>query len=110
MTASIVPDLPEPDSPTMPSTSFSYTCRSTPRTACTKPSSVENVTCRFSISSTGALERSVAGADSRMISVNSLSDLPLLRVERVTQTVAQVVHAQHREEDRHAGEQHEPRV
>ena len=44
ITASIVTDLPDPDSPTTPSTSPAWTTRSFPRTAYTGPSSVGNVT------------------------------------------------------------------
>src|SRR5689334_9965465 len=78
--------LPEPDSPTMPSTSFSSTSKDTPSTAWTVPSSVGNWTCRPSTESTVArvtLGRSVGR----------------LRVEGVAQSVAQEVHRQDGDED-----------
>ena len=50
-----VTDLPEPDSPTMPSISLSATSRSMPRTACTSPNMVGNVTRKSRSRSTGSL-------------------------------------------------------
>jgi hypothetical protein len=41
-----VTDLPDPDSPTRPSTSPRCTSKDTPFTAVTRPSRVENVTAR----------------------------------------------------------------
>ena len=46
--------MPEPDSPTMPSTSPGRSEKLTPRTACTTPSSVGKRTLRSSTSSSGA--------------------------------------------------------
>src|SRR5215210_7779599 len=46
--------FPEPDSPTMPSTSPGETLNETPSTALTRPSSVRNDTCRFRTSSRGS--------------------------------------------------------
>ena len=64
-TASIVTDFPEPDSPTMPSTSPASRSRSKPRTAYTGPSSVLKVTLRSRISSTRLTERGVRVAFTR---------------------------------------------
>ena len=47
--------LPEPDSPTMPSTSPRLTVNETPSTACTVPSWVRNETFRSRTSSSGGL-------------------------------------------------------
>ena len=55
MIAIEVTDLPEPDSPTMPSTSPGRSANDTPRTACTTPSSVGKRTLRSSTSSTASV-------------------------------------------------------
>ncbi len=52
--ACAVTDLPEPDSPTMPTVSPAATSKDTPRTAWTSPSSVGNVTRRSSTDSSVA--------------------------------------------------------
>ena len=54
ITASMLTDFPDPDSPTMPSDSPSETMRSSPRTACTAPSGDAKVTWRSLTSRTGA--------------------------------------------------------
>ena len=57
ITVIMVTLLPEPDSPTMPSVSPSYSVADTPSTARTTPSSVRNDTFRLRISSSGLLIR-----------------------------------------------------
>src|ERR1700733_8937457 len=69
--------LPEPDSPTMASTSPADKSRSTPDTARTTPPPLRNSTVRLRASSKGAW---------------AISAL-FLRVQRVAQTVAQVIQA-----------------
>src|SRR5262245_3838697 len=65
MTDIIVTLLPEPDSPTMPSTSPSSTVSETPSTAFTTPSSVRKLTWR-SLTSSRAIDGSLGGADPRV--------------------------------------------
>src|SRR3954447_3412880 len=74
-----VTDLPQPDSPTMPSVSPASTSNETPSTARTTPSGVPKCVCRLSTSS------------------NAIRSEPLgqPRIECVTQPVAQKVHRQH---------------
>src|SRR5205814_1432514 len=60
MTDIIVTLLPEPDSPTMPSTSPSSTWKETPSTALTMPSSVRNRTLRSLTSSSLVIGRTSA--------------------------------------------------
>ncbi len=57
--ASMVTVLPEPDSPTTPSTWPGSTDRLTPRTAETSPSAVGNVTSRSAISRIGGMAETV---------------------------------------------------
>src|SRR5947209_14080381 len=84
--------LPEPDSPTIPSVSPGNTSYVTPSTACTTPSSVLNSTVRSRIERIGS------------------GTYPLRRIERVAQSVADEVDAEHDEHNRKAWERHEPPV
>src|SRR3954471_8029958 len=86
MMASDVTDLPEPDSPTMPSTSPGCRPKETPRTARTTPSSLGKSTVRFSTSRIGCI---------------SGPDPLLLRVEGVAQAVADEVDGEADENDEH---------
>jgi hypothetical protein len=63
ITASIATDLPEPDSPTIASTSLGSTARSTPSTALKAPDRVANDTDRLRISSSGIAFNSAASSD-----------------------------------------------
>src|SRR6478736_6482947 len=82
MTASMATDLPEPDSPTMASTSRASTCRSMPLTALNTPTEVSKLTVRFLTS-----RRCIASA-------------PLeLGIERIAQAVADEVDRQHGDQD-----------
>ena len=90
MTASIDTDLPEPDSPTIASTSRSSTCSETPLTARNGPDAVWNSTTRFSISK------------------QRHHDLLELRVERVAQAVADQIDGEHGDQDGEARKGHHP--
>src|SRR5579863_175493 len=57
ITESAVTDLPEPDSPTMPSVSPASSLNESPLTAVTRPSSVRNVVRRLPTSSSGTAAR-----------------------------------------------------
>src|ERR1700716_812486 len=83
--------LPEPDSPTIPSTSPFSSVTLTPSTARTIPFWDGNSTERFLISSSG---------------IGSLS--LELGIERVAQSVAQKVEGQHGHEDRQARKRDDP--
>src|SRR5205085_4308422 len=80
-----VTDLPQPDSPTMPSVSPEFSSNETPSTALTVPSLVENTVCRSWTSSRGW----VTG----VLRLQS-------RVEGVTDGVAEHVRGEHGHEDR----------
>src|SRR3954468_19056174 len=86
-------DLPEPDSPTMPRVSPGKTSYEMSSTACTMPSSVRNSTTRLRIDRTGS------GTNS-----------PLLRVERVPETVAHEVDRDDDDQKRQARENGDPPV
>src|SRR3954469_9346262 len=89
--ASVETLLPEPDSPTIPSVSPGKRSYETPSTAWTIPSSVLNSTTRSSI------ER-----------IGSGTYPPLLRVERVPETVADEVHTEDDQNDQQAREDRQP--
>src|SRR4051812_15641210 len=91
--------LPEPDSPTTPRVSPRATEKETPSTAFTRPSSVGKLTCRSLTS------RSCSGTGNSALRLRAL----LLRVERVAQAISEEVHAEHDDQDREAGEPHQPR-
>ena len=57
--------LPDPDSPTIPTVSWSWTSKVTESTACTVPSSVENDTDRSCTDSSGACGSPIGAASSR---------------------------------------------
>src|ERR1700694_4733438 len=95
ITAEEVTDLPEPDSPTMPSVSPLATEMLTCCTALTMPRLVANSTVRSLTSSSGC---AVMVASSR----------PSLWIDDVAQTVAEQVEAEHRDHQRKAGEQCDP--
>ena len=106
-TAIDVTVLPDPDSPTMPSTSFSKTSNVTPSTAFTTPSSVGNCTRRSRTDSTGSpdaggeepsLCRSTKGSTGGRSSVGGLG------VEGVAQAVAEEVHGEHGDQEEQARE------
>src|SRR5688500_4932743 len=101
ITAIIVTLLPEPDSPTTPSTLPASMVRSTPRTAFTSPSCVGKVTVRSWISRSACRDVGFTA---------SLPHAVLLRVEGVTQAVADEVHAEADEQQHRAGEVEEPRA
>src|SRR5690349_19673257 len=90
MRASMVTLFPEPDSPTMPSTSPSSSLTLTPSTACITPAVVGKSTERFSMSRSGM--------------VLALQ----LWIEGIAQAVAEKVERQHGDEDGKAGEGHHP--
>src|SRR5690606_39213896 len=91
ITASIETDLPEPDSPTIASTSLSSTEKETPSTARNGPCAVSNSTVRFSMSR------------------RAMASRPLqLGVERVAQAVAHEVDGENREQDGETGHRHHP--
>ena len=91
---SAVTDLPQPDSPTMPSVSPRASSNDTPSTARTTPSSVSNWVCR---SRTSRIAFTAAVTSSRQP-----------RVEPVAQPVAQKVHRQHGDGEERAGNQDGP--
>src|SRR5262245_8464264 len=76
--------LPEPDSPTTATVSPALTCMLMPLTASTMPSRVRNRTCRFSTE--------------WIVAFFSVIASPVLRIERVAQSVADKVKG---EESRH---------
>src|SRR5512139_2313976 len=82
--------LPEPDSPTMPSTSPSSTLNDTPSTARSRPCDDGNSTTRLSIS------------------ITAITSPLQLGIERVAQAVAEEVEGQHGDQDHDAGEGDDP--
>src|SRR5579864_8552244 len=92
MMLSAVTDLPQPDSPTMPSVSPGFSSKETPSTALTMPSLVAKTVCRSWTSSRGAA---------------NWTSLLQARVEGVAGGVAEQVRGEHGDEDRHAGDDHE---
>src|SRR4051794_20728901 len=90
--------LPEPDSPTIPSTSPFSSVMLTPSTARTIPLWDGNATDRFSISRSGI--RSIFQLDHAL----SLQ----LGIERVAQSVAEQVERQHGHKDGEARKRHDP--
>src|SRR4051794_12893292 len=105
-----VTDLPEPDSPTMPSVSPLRRSKLTPLTALTTSSSMKKKVLRsWTESRTSPLPLPLFTlAPRRKRSVPLL--LAHLRIERVADAVAQEVQAEQRERDHHAGEDEHPRV
>src|SRR5690606_9262545 len=91
MTASIETDLPEPDSPTMASTSPLSTESETPSTARSLPAAVSNSTVRFLISSRAMVSRPLQ-----------------LRVQRIAQAIAHEVDGEHGDENGQSGEGDNP--
>ena len=91
ITASMATLLPEPVSPTMPTTSPASTVRSTPSTAWSGPRAVPE------------LDREVADLEQR-----HGAQLLQLGVERVAQAVAEQVEGQHGDQDGEAREGHHP--
>src|SRR5438552_2608421 len=90
--------LPEPDSPTIPSTSFSWTSNDTPSTAFTTPSSVGNSTCRSRTERMAPSGISASSTGSRSVSVGRL------RVQGIAQAVAEEIDRKHGQEDEQTGE------
>src|SRR5882724_3598636 len=106
--------LPEPDSPTMPSVSSGCRSKLMFSTAWTSPSSVakrthSERTDRSGASSCTAAGRSASVSSAGMIGLVSVTPASRgvlrLRVECVAEAVAEEVHAQHHDEQHHAGEQ-----
>src|SRR2546430_15523072 len=97
--------LPDPDSPTMASVSPASSEWLTPSTAFTTPKSVKKWTRRSRISSNGWCAGAAEGCGSGVPAARELT-LPQPRIHRVAQTVPHEDEADHREDDRHAGEQH----
>src|SRR5438105_1772073 len=101
--------LPDPDSPTIPRTSFSKTSKETPSTAFTTPSSVGKWTVRSRTERTGSPD---AGGDDGSFSrsakgstlTRSSPSVDGLGVKGVAQSVAQIVDGQDGEQDGQAGE------
>src|SRR5436190_13124761 len=134
ITAYDVTDLPEPDSPTMPSVSPLPTRMSTCCTALTMPRRVVNSTVRSLTSSSGwavmdasagalfpkirkttpckvalKLRRTSAGRGEDETGARTVwSSRPPLRIDDVTQTVAEQVEAEHRDHERETREQCDP--
>src|SRR5580765_8962960 len=87
-------DLPEPDSPTRPTTSPAAMLSAAPSTAWTTPSSVSKWTVRSSM-----VRRSVTRRPSHALHS---------RIQHVAQRVADQVEREHRGHDGHAGEEEDP--
>src|SRR5437764_5420344 len=90
--------LPEPDSPTIPSTSFSCTSNDTPSTAFTTPSSIGNYTWRSRTERTAPSGMWTSSTGSRSLSVRRL------RIKRIAEAVAEEVDRKDGEEDAQPGE------
>src|ERR1044072_5814260 len=105
ITANEVTDLPEPDSPTIPSVSPLATSILMCCTALTMPRRVENSTVRSLMSSSGT----GGGALLRSGSLRSMraSRAPL-RIDDVAQAVAQQIEAEHRDHQREPGKERDP--
>src|SRR5436305_7609152 len=109
--ASIPTLLPEPDSPTIPSTSPLSSARLTPSTARNSPLREGNDTERFLISRSGMEGSLVIAHDLIRKPVSTFRDHALalqLGIERVAQPVAEKVERQHRHQDRNARQRHHP--
>src|ERR1035437_7628825 len=83
--------LPEPDSPTIPSTSPTSSDRLTPSTACMTELPDGKSTDRFSISS-----NAIRGSTFE------------LGIERIAQTIAEQIESQHGDQDRQPRKRHDP--
>src|SRR5437762_3047536 len=128
-TAMAVTLLPDPDSPTIPRTSFSKTSKETSSTAFSRPSSVGNSTARLRTDSTApggstgavsAVTRSSANDSPGDVPGDVPDDVPgdvpddveamgsvivgRLGVEGVAQAVAEEVHRQHGDQQHEARE------
>src|SRR5262245_26010347 len=122
ITAYDVTDLPEPDSPTMPSVSPLPTWMSTCCTALTIPRRVVNSTVRSRTSSSGcAVMGASTGRHPKIRKttpckvaegwcgmVPGLPSRPPLRIDDVAQAIAKQVEAEHRDHQRKAREQGNP--
>src|ERR1700681_195349 len=86
-----VTDLPQPDSPTMPSVSPSSTWKETPSTARLIPSGVRKWVCRFWTSSNAI----------------GLEAFGHAGIERITQAVAEQVDGEHGDRQERGGEEHD---
>src|SRR6201989_1862746 len=96
ITAEEVSALPDTDSPTMPPVPPLATRTSTSSTARTTPRRVENSTVRSATSSSGT------------VSVTTPNSGSPLRIDDVTQAIAEQVEAEHRDHQRGAGKERDP--
>src|SRR4029077_15943007 len=96
ITAYEVTDLPEPDSPTMPTVSPLATRTSTCSTARTTPRRVENSTVRSATSSSGT------------VSVTTPNSGSPLRIDDGAHPIAEQIEAEHRDHQRSAGKERDP--
>src|SRR5690606_33555560 len=104
-TESAVRLLPQPDSPTTPSTSPGASARLTPSTAtCSRPSGPKT-TRRFSIASSGSPGAAGGGACDRVGSIASANLHPQPWIQDVAQAVAEQVEAEAHQRHRDAGEE-----
>src|SRR5207248_11382961 len=108
--ASEVTLLPQPDSPTMPSVSPAAMSNEIPLTACTVPRCVQKRTRRFSTESKGSDIRPDLFAERLDLRPPPEADPAAeLRVERLTEAVADQVEAERRDHDRDPRDDREPR-
>ncbi len=110
MVASADTDLPDPDSPTIPSTSPVATSKLTPRTAATRPASLGNDTSRSRTCRTASSAVVAAtGVAASTSSPSTTGPAPgRAGVERVPQTVAEEVHGEDGDDQQGRREQEEP--
>src|SRR4051794_20314781 len=100
--------FPDPDSPTMPTVSFSSMSKVSESTARTSPSSVGKLTERSRTESSGPLvapfvDSTTRPAGSMGLRSAGTSVALALGIEGVAQTVADEVHCQYREQDHDSG-------
>src|SRR5438132_8534185 len=95
MIESAVTLLPEPDSPTIPSVSPSFSSNDKPLTARTMPSSVANVT-RRSLTESSAM---LGGSINKLICHFLCAAAARPRVEGVAQSLADEIERHHRDND-----------
>src|SRR6478609_7826202 len=95
--------LPEPDSPTMPSVSSGSSVKLTSSTARTSPSSVGKRTERLRTCKSASASMSSPGIGCSVTGMVVMS-VGRLRVERISQPIAEEVDTQHGQQDRQTGE------
>src|SRR5437588_5125100 len=106
MIDSIETDLPQPDSPTMPSIVPRSTVKETPSTARTSPSRVLKNVCRLFTASRGIRTPSAASSRARAAPLR----LPRPRVERIPESVGDEEGAEDQPADRQARDDDDVRV